>query len=1221
MVLDYNTNTFHTIRKSLDERIAQGGEVSVEERDQIISSHGVEPEEYLQEYNTRYIKARDEHGYDPDDEVRSPAEVVGQTAGTAVGKVGEGIINLGAAVLPDSISKGIEIASDGVAEYIPDEVKRAFASTFDPYHGEGLLEDSTQLAGQIGSYFLGGGPFAKGAGWLLKSSMGTQKAAGKVGTALKWGVGGTLGATLVEDPSEENYVNLISSIMEENHPDTYDEYKDYLDTLSIDPDDPKAKQYFQALFNNLALEGVLGAGLGLTAKVAAPVVEKFTKAAHRVGNSSTGVKSSLLTNLMEKAVPNVIKRNFSSRFGTDDKMLELVLARENAAKGALTRASGYNEDLQKVLKRDGLYNEQYLNTTVNDALAGDKKAMAQLTSDSMEGASIVGEMRKAIDDLSTEFKKTGVKEGSKLYAKIDKNKGTYINRAYKIFDDPNYNLKDVDINVREEVESYLENDLKIPKEYVPQVLRNLTEGVKEKKEVFNKLGEFAAGTSNPIRKLKDIPEPIRKLWGEKKNPFDNFSRTFEKLSNFQAQVDLAEGVRSHMLSKGLAREGIPGTTKWPDAARPADEFGMKTLGETYESMLPLGRSSEFKNPLEGLYGNKDYQQFLKDGTDIKQGATNSLIRHWLKAKAVSQMNVTALDSSTHGRNVMGNITMMLANGMLPTPKSWTNQFKLTGSKFKKLNNRDLTEQLARMQELGVVDSSVKANTIRRVATDAFTSDYDTWTKKISARTPVKVGKKALNKALDLYQAEDDFFKIMHFEKSKDYIRKAFPKLDNVEIEKMAAQRTRDLMPNYALVPKALKRLRGAPIGDFMSFPAEILRNSTNLFKYTLEDLASKNPVLRKAGAKRLAGMAAIGSAGDAAMHYSANIFSITDEDQKAINQIVPQWERDTGKIFTSGVKRDKRNNVIVDYYNLGPLDPYEYVKTAFRSASRYINDDKPYTLEGAEDLDIQLGDQVLGTYLGSSMLTDAFIDVAKQDYDDMSGTELITNFLLKTGESLGKTLALPGTLKRLDKRREFEIAKANERGDPEYNLWGMRFGGSSPFAAPTGREVTKYGAHFNPNSVGMGSFLGLRENTLDITKGFEWNIKRGLDGVQRKGTHPLYKELSQYNVRDPNQVTRAYLDGQQDKLSEYKKLRNKLMAYKQLFPDLVYDMEKGLGYFGGRKRNKKDMQILFDALDNIFRSDDIPISGVRRAIDATGAPIPYDRIREIKEQLDFTEIE
>ena len=46
-----------------------------------------------------------------------------------------------------------------------------------------------------------------------------------------------------------------------------------------------------------------------------------------------------------------------------------------------------------------------------------------------------------------------------------------------------------------------------------------------------------------------------------------------------------------------------------------------------------------------------------------------------------------------------------------------------------------------------------------------------------------------------------------------------------------------------------------------------------------------------------------------------------------------------------------------------------------------------------------------------------------------------------------------------------------------------------------------------------------------------------------------------------------------------------------------------------------------DALQNVFRSDDLPIGGVRRALDGTGAPIPYDRIREIKEKLDFTEIE
>ena len=51
------------------------------------------------------------------------------------------------------------------------------------------------------------------------------------------------------------------------------------------------------------------------------------------------------------------------------------------------------------------------------------------------------------------------------------------------------------------------------------------------------------------------------------------------------------------------------------------------------------------------------------------------------------------------------------------------------------------------------------------------------------------------------------------------------------------------------------------------------------------------------------------------------------------------------------------------------------------------------------------------------------------------------------------------------------------------------------------------------------------------------------------------------------------------------------------------------------------MQKILDALGNVFRSDDLPMGGLRRALEGTGTPIPYDRIREIKEQLDFTEIE
>ena len=58
----------------------------------------------------------------------------------------------------------------------------------------------------------------------------------------------------------------------------------------------------------------------------------------------------------------------------------------------------------------------------------------------------------------------------------------------------------------------------------------------------------------------------------------------------------------------------------------------------------------------------------------------------------------------------------------------------------------------------------------------------------------------------IYQAEDDFFKIIHYLKSLDTIKKSktFGKKSLEEQKDAAAQRTRDLMPNYNLTPRFVK---------------------------------------------------------------------------------------------------------------------------------------------------------------------------------------------------------------------------------------------------------------------------------------------------------------------------------------------------------------------------------------------------------------------------------
>ena len=77
-------------------------------------------------------------------------------------------------------------------------------------------------------------------------------------------------------------------------------------------------------------------------------------------------------------------------------------------------------------------------------------------------------------------------------------------------------------------------------------------------------------------------------------------------------------------------------------------------------------------------------------------------------------------------------------------------------------------------------------------------------------------------------------------------------LDSVEILKMATKNVREMLPNYAYVSPFIKGMRQAPVGNFVSWPSEIIRGSTNM---TVKGIAeTKDPVLARMGWERLMGM-------------------------------------------------------------------------------------------------------------------------------------------------------------------------------------------------------------------------------------------------------------------------------------------------------------------------------------------------------------------------------
>ena len=104
---------------------------------------------------------------------------------------------------------------------------------------------------------------------------------------------------------------------------------------------------------------------------------------------------------------------------------------------------------------------------------------------------------------------------------------------------------------------------------------------------------------------------------------------------------------------------------------------------------------------------------------------------------------------------------------------------------------------------------------------------------------------------DLYTAEDDFWKIASWAMEKSRLEKTLANngvtrgmtikrngvdvvIDDNFFKQEAADIVKNNIPNYDYVSDFVKSLRKLPIGNFVSFPAEIVRTGTNIVRRGLE---------------------------------------------------------------------------------------------------------------------------------------------------------------------------------------------------------------------------------------------------------------------------------------------------------------------------------------------------------------------------------------------------
>jgi len=370
--------------------------------------------------------------------------------------------------------------------------------------------------------------------------------------------------------------------------------------------------------------------------------------------------------------------------------------------------------------------------------------------------------------------------------------------------------------------------------------------------------------------------------------------------------------------------------------------GLKSIGD--ETIEVANESSRLTNNLDGkfaLTGNADALvrgDITKDSKFLGYSIYRNLI---LYPKAGAQLAKTVLGPVTHMRNFLSAAAFAGANGVLlnnelgALKKAWNSSMgpALAPIKLGKEATPEAKAFYNKLLNLGVVNTNVTLGDVTRLMKDVRFGEFDFQGKTLNNIMSLMArGKKF---AQDAYTAEDDFWKIFTWLGEKTRIDKAFRdmadnnqlakgediiqvmddgtlknlgKLNDEWIENRAADLVKNNVPNYAYVSDFVKGLRQYPVGNFVSFPAEIMRTSTNIIDTALEEINFtiqlpkrgadgqfiKIKPLRSIGLQRLRGMALTTAIVPTGIATAAEmLYDVSKDEIEALRRYVPSWSKNS----------------------------------------------------------------------------------------------------------------------------------------------------------------------------------------------------------------------------------------------------------------------------------------------------------------------------------------
>jgi len=664
-----------------------------------------------------------------------------------------------------------------------------------------------------------------------------------------------------------------------------------------------------------------------------------------------------------------------------------------------------------------------------------------------------------------------------------------------------------------------------------------------------------------IEKTGAPPAAIRKLMGEMKDPRYSIFNAITELSGMartsamykdmfdnNAKIQAAGGRGSFWNSRKEAENATNNVVK------------IVKLDDRLSGLADF-RAGRISNPLGAKYTTEDIADGLAKANGLtegffvqavrgREGATAAekgasfLYRNLLLfPKATAQLAKTVLSIPTHLRNIISAGAFAAANGVLTeglmNPRLLGDAFRkgwqisgVANLKNTRFKDADFEKAYRELLELGVVNSQVQIGDLRNLLRDVNFGDSIMDIDKIL--NPMLTRLKKIPEYLQgKYVAEDDFWKITNYfvelNRRDAAYRSANIKKPLDELKKEAADIVKNTVPNYNFVGDIVRTARVLPVGNFMSFPSEMIRTTTNIGGQAIKELkhipavgekiigsdigpvvfiegkglVKNNNPMYAIGVKRATGMAFTLTAVPTMVVEGAKaLYDVTEDEIEALRRFVPDWSRNSTLVPIRG------DDGTLKYVDFSHSNAYDLLGRPFRTMANEI-------MASTKD-----GDTILKGFVNG--VDDAIREVAAPFIDESIWTEAAADISLYP--------LLPG---RGGRTREGRVLYTDQTpiGDRAY----IKFRHLMEALLPSYKQYIRLGqaALERPNKSGkilelgdqVAGFTGFRPIEVDPLSAMGFKIaeyQRGIRNARREFTGGFFGLLRGGPINPDDIITRYY---------------------------------------------------------------------------------------------------